>query len=443
AGGDATGTAIELALVTRLRASAVRAIEHAFLVDLLLEGGRAVGVDLLVGGARERVGADAVILATGGAGRLYAHTTNPPVATGDGIAAALRAGAAVVDLEFVQFHPTVLPAEADSEPFLVSEAVRGEGAVLRDEQGRRFMLDVHPDAELAPRDVVARAIAEAMAAQGGRPVLLDATGLRPTRKHTASFLARRFPTIDAAVRARGWDWAREPIPVTPAAHYLMGGVTTDLRGRTSVRGLYAVGEVARTGVHGANRLASNSLLEGAVFGARAGDVVARDAASGAWPAARAFARGPVPASDAHPSAAAPTPPATRPLLGTDEATPFTRTALQQLLWRDAGLVRDTAGLARAAATVATWRRGIAAVHDPAASSGPRDVLALEDENLLLVAAHLVAAALARPESVGAHARRDALYRSQDQATSHARIALESADPHESILRTVREPVEAR
>ncbi|MFV4914075.1 FAD-dependent oxidoreductase, partial [Microbacterium lacticum] len=287
AGGDATGSAIERALVARVRAAAVRIVEPAFLRDLVVEAGRIVGVDLLVGDGsapvRERIAADAVILATGGAGQLYAHTTNPPVATGDGIAAALRAGAAVVDLEFVQFHPTVLPGSAAEAPFLVSEAVRGEGAVLRDEQGRRFMLEVHPDAELAPRDVVARTIAEVMAAQDGRPVLLDATGLRPTRKQTTAFLAARFPTIDAAVRERGDDWAREPIAVTPAAHYLMGGVTTDLSGRTSVPDLYAVGEVARTGVHGANRLASNSLLEGAVFGARAGDAVAADVRSGAWP----------------------------------------------------------------------------------------------------------------------------------------------------------------
>ncbi len=199
AGGDATGTAIELALVARLRASAVRVIEHAFLLDLIVEGGRVRGVELLVGdvaaepdgraavaGRTERLDADAVVIATGGAGQLYAHTTNPPVATGDGIAAALRAGADVRDLEFFQFHPTVLetrvgPAgdDAPEDAFLVSEAVRGEGAVLRDETGRRFMLDVHPDAELAPRDVVARAIAQRMSEQGGRPVVLDTTELAP------------------------------------------------------------------------------------------------------------------------------------------------------------------------------------------------------------------------------------------------------------------------
>lgn len=383
AGGDATGTAIEKALVARLRASGAEVIEHAFLIDLIAADARVTGVELLIGdapdaaGVRRTIAADAVVLATGGAGQLFAHTTNPPVATGDGIAAALRAGAAVTDLEFVQFHPTVL---AVGDAFLVSEAVRGEGAVLRDDQGRRFMLEVHPDAELAPRDVVARAIAQTMESQGGRPVLLDATGLRPTRKQTTAFLARRFPTIDAAVRARDLDWAREAIPVTPAAHYLMGGVMTDLFGRTSLPGLYAVGEVARTGVHGANRLASNSLLEGAVFGARAGDVIAVDAASGIWPDALAD---PVePAADFRPV----------------PAGAFTRAALQELLWENAGLVRDAAGLSHAASVIAAWR---------ATPRTAETELQLEDENLLLVAETLVAAALARGTSVGAHFRRDA------------------------------------
>ncbi len=430
AGGDATGTAIEKALVARLRASDVQVIEHAFLVALRQAqggqgtGGRVTGVDLFVDDERhEHVDADAVVLATGGAGQLYAHTTNPPVATGDGIAAAMRAGAAVVDLEFFQFHPTVLPGlpgaagSPAGAPFLVSEAVRGEGAVLRDEHGRRFMLDVHPDAELAPRDVVARAIADVMTDQSGRPALLDATGLGPegtggSAKRTASFLARRFPTIDAAVHDRGWDWAREPVPVTPAAHYLMGGVSADLDGRTSIPGLYAVGEVARTGVHGANRLASNSLLEGAVFGARAGDVIAADAARGDWPAPSTFPRATTPPSQ----------PGSGSQLAAEggpersSATPkvpaeFSRAALQELMWTDAGLVRDAHGLDHAASVIAGWR---AAVRTPATEAE------YEDENLLEVAAALVAAALARTESVGAHARSDsraALLSDADLATA--------------------------
>ncbi|HET6301923.1 L-aspartate oxidase [Microbacterium sp.] len=389
AGGDATGTAIERALVARLRASEVEVVEHAFLVDLVVRDGRVAGAELLVDDReRQTLLADAVVLATGGAGELYAHSTNPAVATGDGIAAAARAGAAVADLEFFQFHPTVLPAVAGgpgapaADAFLVSEAVRGEGAFLVDEHGRRFAFDAHPDGELAPRDVVARAIAALMEAQDGRPALLDATVVGPESPGArAEFLARRFPTIDRAVRARGLDWAREPIPVTPAAHYLMGGVVTDLDGRTTVPGLYAVGEVARTGVHGANRLASNSLLEGAVFGARAGDAIADDAASGTWP---------------HPLPVAAAPPLPEPRAVAD-AEPFSRPTLQRLMWEHAGLVRDEAGLRHAASVLSSWK------------DQPRDVRTehdLEDENLLQVAASLVAAALARRESVGAHFRSD-------------------------------------
>jgi len=416
-GGDATGTAIEKALVARLRVSGVQVIEHAFLVDLVRIDGRVTGVDLLVGdvpatgpaphvaGRRERILADAVVLATGGAGELYSHTTNPPVATGDGIAAALRAGAEVADLEFFQFHPTVLEGKAAEvgsgagESFLVSEAVRGEGATLIDEAGRRFAFDAHPDGELAPRDVVARAIATQMEAQDGRPVFLDATHLRRTPEEVAVFLARRFPTIDRAVHERGLDWARHPIPVTPAAHYLMGGVTTDLDGRTTLPGLYAVGEVARTGVHGANRLASNSLLEGAVFGARTGDAIAVDAASGRWPFGGDQFTAERPPSDWAPTPS--TPSRADPVFSAEadrDAPAFTRTALQELMWERAGLVRDASGLEHAASVIASWRSHR---RTPVAEAE------FEDENLIEVAGLLVTAALRRRESVGAHFRRDA------------------------------------
>jgi L-aspartate oxidase len=435
AGGDATGRAIELALVARVRAAGISVMEHAFLADLVVDGspsspdgapsspagspsspvgspsspdrspslsrGRLTGVILLVGGRRRRLDADAVILATGGAGQLYRYTTNPSVATGDGIAAAIRAGAEVRDLEFVQFHPTVLVGRGD--PFLVSEAVRGEGATLLDEHGRRFAFDAHPDGELAPRDVVARAIAAQIAAQDGRPVLLDATALGTNE------LARRFPTIDAAVRDRGWDWSRAPIPVTPAAHYLMGGVVTDLDGRTSIPGLYAVGEVARTGVHGANRLASNSLLEGAVFGARAGDAIPRDLRSAS----------PVPEPVAGSHAALHIDDDASTGSAADSRTPavgaFSREALQALMWADAGLVRDAAGLRRAASTIAAWRRQ---------ARPRRTVHDLEDDDLLLVAEHVVTAALARTRSAGAHFRRDAAL-GEDDAESVASV-LETA-----------------
>ncbi|MFL1999608.1 L-aspartate oxidase [Microbacterium sp. A1-JK] len=378
AGGDATGAAIEAALVARIRESAATLVEHALVTDLALDRGRVVGVEILHDGERRVIAADAVVLATGGAGQLYAHTTNPSVATGDGIALALRAGAAVADLEFVQFHPTVLPGRAGlagdaAAPFLISEAVRGEGAVLRDATGRRFAFEAHPDGELAPRDVVARAIDRAMAAQHDAPVVLDATALG------AEFLARRFPTIDRTVRERGYDWSREPIPVTPAAHYLMGGVVTDLDGRTTVPGLYAAGEAARTGVHGANRLASNSLLEAAVFGARVGDAVGADAASGRWP---------VPA-------ALPSPLLEPPMTARTE--PFSRAALQRLMWADAALTRTAEGLGRAASVLAAWS---------AEPRTARTVADHEDAHLLLVAAHVVDAARRRPLSVGAHHRAD-------------------------------------
>lgn len=440
AGGDATGTAIEKALVARLRASDVAVIEHAFLVDLVVTDGRVSGVELIVGetdasaGRREIVTADAVVLATGGAGELYAHSTNPEVATGDGIAAAIRAGADVRDLEFFQFHPTII---GTGDSFLVSEAVRGEGATLIDEHARRFAFDAHPDGELAPRDVVARAIARQMELQGGRPVFLDATHIHSEdADERTAFLARRFPTIDRAVRERGLDWAREPIPVTPAAHYLMGGVGTDLFGRTTLPGLYAVGEVARTGVHGANRLASNSLLEGAVFGARAGDVIAEDAASGSWPT---FATPHFPA-DRNRSPVAKRRPARQVVTGEQqsigmprsaagvEAPAFSRAALQELLWADAGLVRDEAGLGHAASVISTWRaqqRTPVTEHD------------FEDENLLLVAEHLVAAALARRESVGAHFRSDG---TPAEAPALLAAVRGTAAPHPPASQLSKEPV---
>ena len=265
AGGDATGLAIEMALVDAVRAAHVDVRENTFACDLVLEHGRVAGLTTLEEhGAEQTLHADAVMLASGGAGQLYPYTTNPAVATGDGVAMALRAGAQLADVEFYQFHPTALAVPGN---FLISEAVRGDGAVLRALDGHRFMLDVDPAGELAPRDVVARGIAEQMARQGGAPVLLDATALG------AAFLAERFPTIDAGCRRFGLDWSKEPVPVTPAAHYWMGGVRTDFWGRSSVPGLFAVGEVACTGVHGANRLASNSLLESLVFAWRASELL--------------------------------------------------------------------------------------------------------------------------------------------------------------------------
>ena len=268
---------------------------------------------------------DAVLLATGGAGQLFAQTTNPAVATADGLALAWRAGAAVADLEFFQFHPTCLvpattQAASDADPLLISEAVRGEGAILLDSRGRRFMPEYHPDAELAPRDVVSRSIALHLAKLGdpNGHVYLDATVIEAAKG--AGFLARRFPTLSARTRAAGLDWTRELVPVAPAAHYWMGGVATDLHARTTVPGLYAAGEVACTGVQGANRLASNSLLEGLVFGRRAVEAfLAGDASVGCRPtlsSARCLGRGGLPSQARRPDAG---PRATTALSGTSGA----------------------------------------------------------------------------------------------------------------------------
>ncbi|WP_067874983.1 L-aspartate oxidase [Agromyces aureus] len=419
AGGDATGAAIERALVTTVRRRAVRIHEQTMLVDLLTEAGevtesgdlraagdgvrpdggvgtgtdgvRVIGARLLAAsGDLIDVRADAVVLATGGAGQLFRHTTNPDVATGDGVAAAWRAGAEIADLEFVQFHPTALAAPGTP---LISEAVRGEGAVLRDRDGRRFMTEISEQAELAPRDVVARAVWRASLDQGGEPVTLDATALG------REFLDRRFPGLGAACRDAGYDWAEEPVPVTPAAHYAMGGVVTDLDGRTSLPGLYAVGETARTGVHGANRLASNSLLEAAVFADRAARAIDADADALAQPNSgdgrRRAAELRTPLGESR-AASGVAPKTGGPERSHGAAAPVDRVALQALMWEHVGLERSADGLAAASDALETWRAP--EVHDRRSA---------EDRNLLDLARLTVAAAAARTESLGAHFRSDA------------------------------------
>jgi L-aspartate oxidase len=313
--------------------------------------------------------APAVLLATGGLGQLYAATTNPEVATADGLAIALRAGAAVADLEFVQFHPTVLYTGrgARGRCPLVTEAVRGEGAVLVDAAGHRVMAGAHPLADLAPRDVVAAAITRRMAQTGADHVYLDATHLG------GEAFRRRFPTVHAACLAIGIDPAAEPIPVAPAAHFSCGGVVSSVDGRTWVTGLYAAGEVARSGLHGANRLASNSLLEGLVMGARAARAVAADLATGLLADSRCTEPAELPAA----------------------AVPD-RDVLQRTMSRHAGIGRDSAGLAGALGVLDQ-----SSVHRPLRTRG-----AVEDAALALAAEALLTAASARTESRGCHVRTD-------------------------------------
>ncbi|MBW8799961.1 MAG: L-aspartate oxidase [Streptomyces sp.] len=390
AGGDATGAEVSRALVEAVRARGLRTFENALVLDLLTDAeGRTAGVTLHVMGEGQHDGvgavhAPAVVLATGGMGQVFSATTNPSVSTGDGVALALRAGAEVSDLEFVQFHPTVLflGPDAEGQQPLVSEAVRGEGAHLVDADGVRFMVGQHELAELAPRDVVAKGIMRRMQERDAEHMYLDA------RHFGADMWEHRFPTILAACRANGIDPVTEPIPIAPAAHYASGGVRTDAQGRTTVPGLYACGEVACTGVHGANRLASNSLLEGLVYAERiAADITAARADDGLH--ARVPAPVPHPEKPAHPLLA-----------------PESRFAIQRIMTEGAGVLRSEESLARAAAQLQRLHTEARDALDENGKTAEPGVDTWEATNLLCVARVLVEAARRREETRGCHWRED-------------------------------------
>lgn len=385
ANGDATGKEIAVSLLRHARGiPSIRLLEWTTGIDLILNANRIAGATLLDGeGGILAVYARAVLIASGGAGQVYSDTTNPAVATGDGIAMAYRAGAAVSDMEFYQFHPTAFSAPG-APRFLMSEALRGEGAYLVDARGERFMQRYHPLLELAPRDVVARAITRESLENMDGPVYLD-------MRHVAKDLHQRFPGISSFLRRYHLELNRDLIPVRPAAHYLMGGILTDVEGRTSLPGLYAAGEAACTGVHGANRLASNSLLEGLVFGALAAEAMISD-------------------STRIPSLRQPSAP---PLTVSEAVTPDADierwiAGLQSGMWKYAGLLRDADGLEAIkhtlAALAATMPRGLSR-------------RAIEARNLHAVASMIATSAQARQESRGAHYRND--FPQRDEIARHS------------------------
>lgn len=387
AGGAATGAEVERALVDATRSSAAAVLEEWFALDLIVEEGRCRGVRALdAEGRTVEVRAGHTVLATGGAGQLFAVTTNPAEATGDGLAMALRAGVPVADVEFMQFHPTALHHPAMPRP-LLSEALRGHGALLRDDHGNRFV------DELAPRDVVSRAMAERMRQHGVESLWLDATGLE-------AFDAR-FPTIAASLRAIGLDPAVDWLPIAPAAHYLSGGVITDLSGATALPGLWAAGEVACTGVHGANRLASNSLLEGMVFGARLAEAILAGvegpSPTGVLGTYLEGDRRPVAPETAASWTVAPVGAPADTAVRSDPAK--TRELLQRHMTDGAGVVRSAESLATAGATVG-------AIGQALEGTTPADRAQGELANLVTVATSLLTAAGVRAESRGAHARSD-------------------------------------
>lgn len=374
AGGDATGEHIEVTLSNQVRSSKIQVLEDCLATEILVENGAVRGIKALDChlGSTEEFECRYLILATGGAGQLYKFTTNSDVATGDGVALAFNAGAEIVDMEFFQFHPTALRLPGVT-PFLISEAVRGEGGVLRNVHGHRFMPDYAPEGDLAPRDVVVRSIVYEMKKTGSDKVLLDITHLPP------HITAARFPQIYRFCLDHHLDITKDMIPVAPAAHYMMGGVKVNSWGETNIAGLFAAGETACTGVHGANRLASNSMLEVVVFSKRIMEKT-RQGAQITAPPRKAEARYTL--SQRQVSKAVPPP---------------SLAALQQLLWNKVGIIRHREGLTEAADTLAAWQKSL---------PQPTDRHSHELSNLVLTGRLVTEAALLREESRGAHFRSD-------------------------------------
>lgn len=392
--GDATGNEMVRVLIAEaMRQKRIQRLDYHFTVDLVVEAGRCCGALVLDehAGRQFILPARAVVLTTGGAGQVYARTTNPANATGDGMAMALRAGAVLQDMEFVQFHPTALYLPS-SPPFLLSEAMRGEGAQLRNNKGELFMNRYHPMGALAPRDIVSRAIWAEMAVTKARHVYLDVTHLG------AEFIKRRFPTIYATCLRYDIDITEEWIPVSPSAHYMMGGVWTDLNGATTVPGLFAAGEVACSGVHGANRLASNSLLEGLVFGARA-----------ALAAVAYAARQEIPSLTAQEATLK------AEQVGSLDDAEKLRSSLRRTMWGQVGVIRSGESLIRACAQLSRWAQLVAQPFSNRA--------ALEVKNMVQVAHCIAEAALWRENSVGAHYRSDFPQAKRPGWQQHSRLSM--------------------
>ena len=415
--GDSTGREISRALLARAHAIPhLHLRAHAFTTELLAERGRVTGLRFIdeTDGTLHELQANAVLLATGGVGQIYRETTNPGVATGDGMAIAYDAGAVLYDMEFMQFHPTALAIQG-APRFLLSEALRGEGGVLRNIGLERFMKKYHEAQELAPRDVVVRAIVSEMQRTQSTHVYLDMT------KKSEEFLKKRFPRIYETCLSYGLDLASDLAPVCPAAHYLMGGVKTDLKGHTSLPGLYAAGETAATGVHGANRLASNSLLEGLVFGAIAGQAMMKDAPAGKRKG-QAMPGGPAPLPDS--PSAAPKDAARDGVAAKNGATAKNGpgrapavvcallTKIREVMWQDAGIMRSGKELAGAI-------KQLEAIELPKWDKSGR--AGYELRNLHALALAITRTALAREESRGSHYRSDFPFRNDEDFAKHSAL----------------------